>query len=287
MTDETPPGSFNNELRGGRRYEAAVMLKYPFLAFSERRTKELRFPDASGKITLVVETDRAKGMAFVSDVNVLIWVISELHERIKVRHEPRRDIVLSIARSKLLRYIGKEPGGSQHEDLIQTLERLRATRVTTNLPFETTGGEVCSFSLLEGCDEDKADPTDPVWTIKPPEWLIDVIGQKNSTVPINLDSMKLHGLRRCVYRYALATVGDSTSHQVHLDPARAADRFGATGKGAVPMMRFRLKKLVEALEYAEAQRFEPENERQPIIPDYTVTSAKDGITIQRVGTVFV
>ena len=302
MTDETPPGEPDADPHGGLRYEAAVMLEYPFVALAHSRTEELRFPDASGKITLVVKTDGTKGMAFVSDLNVLIWVITELHERVNVRDEHRDDIVLSIARSKLLRYIGKQPGGPQHKDLVETLERLHATRVETNLPSKVTRGELHSFKLLERCDVDDTDPTDPVWTLTPSDWLIDIV-QKKHIKPINPDSMKLHGIERCVYRYARATVGDDSSRQVHLDPARAADRFGLTGKGAVSMMRFRLKRMVEKLASAEALQSgkatpddtrppggkgrAPKKKRPPIIPDYTVTaSATDGITIQQAGTIF-
>ena len=289
MTDETPPGDI--EPHDGQRYEAAVMLEFPFLALAEGRTEDIRFPDKSGDITLLVTTERAKGMAFVSDVNILIWVITELRERIRVRHEPRRDIVLSITRSRLLRYIGKRPGGAQHEDLAEALERLCATRVETNLPFKVTGHNVCAFSLLEGCDRDDTDPTDPVWTITPPDWLIDVVEQ-DLIVRIHPDSMKLRGIPRCVYRYARARVKDDLFKFVDLDPARAIDRFGSTAP--VPTMRDKLKRLVGDLERTKALRSgkaalgdaklsggaKPRKEPQVIIPDYLVTpSAKDGVTL--------
>ncbi|SFM04942.1 replication initiator protein A [Methylobacterium pseudosasicola] len=291
MTDETPPGGATADPHGGHRYEAAVMLEFPFLALAEGRTEDIRFPDKSGDITLLVTTERTKGMAFVSDVNILIWVITELRDRIRVRHEPRRDIVLSITRSKLLRYIGKGPGGAQHEDLASTLERLCATRVETNLPFEVTGRKVLTFWLLERCEPDDTDPTEPGWAITPPDWLIDVVEQ-DLIVRIHPDSMKLHGIPRCVYRYARARVRDALFSFVDLDPARAIDRFGSTA--SVPTMRDKLRRLVGDLERTKALRSgkaalgdaklsggaKPRKERQVIIPDYLVTpSATDGVTL--------
>ena len=225
-------------------------------------------------------------------------MISELRERIHVRHEPRHSIVLSIARSQLLRYIGKQRGGSQYDDLAASLERLCATHVKTNLPLKMTGGKVQSFALLERYEPDDAYATDPVWTITPPEWLVDIVHQ-DLIVPVHPNSMNLSGIARCVYRYARATIGDTT-RCVHLDPARAADRFGATGKGAVPMMKLRLKRLVESSTATEApggEMIASSNEPRPTIrktgarrpwgiPHYTiVASAKGGVDIVPLGVV--
>lgn len=290
MTDERTMDGFSARPHGSPCYEAEVMLNYPFLALGKGCTEELSFFDASNKTRLVVTTDRPDGMAFVSDVNVLIWVISELRERLLVRNEDRRDIVLSIAHSKLLRYIGKSPGGRQSKLLYGTLERLCATRVETNLPLKMTKGKVFTFHLLERCEPSDAD--DPVWTITPPDWLIEVVQQK-CIVRVNPDSMKLTGIPRCVYRYARATVGDSVGF-MDLDPARAADRFGSTGKTRVRSMRHKLKKLVADLERSRMpgnepsepqgstapRGEEPKPERQIAIPDYRITaSPTDGITI--------
>lgn len=290
MIDERAFDGFSPGAQGSPCYEAEVMLEYPFLALAEGQTAELRFPGASDGTRLVVTTNRPNGMAFVSDMNVLIWVICELRERLLIRGEHRRDIVLSIAHSKLLRYIGKSPGGRQSKLLHGTLERLCATRVETNLPLKMTKGKVFTFHLLERCE--RSDVDDPVWTITPPDWLIEVVRQK-CIVRVNPDSMKLNGIARCVYRYARAKLGDGVGF-VDLDPARAADRFGSTGKIRVRSMRHKLKKLVADLdrsrmpgnEPSEPQGStaprgkEPKSERQIAIPDYRITaSPTDGITI--------
>lgn len=276
---------------GGHRYEVEAMMLFPFLALGEGRTKLIRFPDKSGQITHTVETDRAQGMAFIEDLNVLIWVITELRERIHVGGRPRRDLVLSIARSDLLRFIGRERGGRQWKLLDATLERLCKTRVTTNLPRKVTGGEVQTFTLLEDCSW--GDAADPVLTLVPPQWLVDVVGNRDAIMRVNPASMRLTGIERCIYRYARARVPPEICSPVLLDPARAVDRFGSMGRAAG--MRFKLKKLVKELERAEALRSNgtatdetdiqdgkvSKRDRPVIIPDYIVTaSATDGIAME-------
>ncbi len=241
------------EPHGGHRYEVKAMMLFPFLALGEGRTEPIRFPDRSGQITHRVETERARGMAFIEDLNILIWVITSCASASTSlanpdATSPYRSPVRPVAvhREERGGFSGNCSNATTRTPAHDTHDRHAEQR---EAKAGDRGIEVQTFTLLEDCSWD--DAADPVLTLVPPQWLVDVVGNRGRHHAGQPASMRLAGIERCIYRYARATVPPRSAApylSIRPAPSIASARWGVRGYA------FKLKKLIEDLERAQALR---------------------------------
>lgn len=245
-------------------------MEYPFLSLQKKRTKPIEY---RGKgIYLSIDSDRRFSIATIWDWDLVIFAASHLNDAIEAGQQPSPRI--RFVPYDCLRQLGRSTGGKDYRELAQSIRRLRATLVITNIRGDDGAGEEQPFSWLMWYKipkrytrsamtpeepEGEPDPSRP-WEIELPLWLYNAILRQREILAVHPDYFKLTGgLERWLYRLARKAVPD---------------------KAEVPAIPFRMETLYERSGVIEpkrnfARRIRKMAENQPL-PEYGLRIDREG-----------
>ena len=201
-------------------------MERPFFALSKRRTAPIEY--RAGDLFVRVSAPSKYGLATIWDADVLIWAASQITDaRNRGKpHGPR----LSFMPYDLLRAIRRGTSGRDYERLRETLRRLTATTVETNVRVPD-GGRAAMFHWVERWTEetDQAGNSRGM-VIELPAWLYEALneGRVLAVDPAYFDLTS--GTARWLYRVVRKHAGNRdagwafTMRQLH-DKSGTVQRF--------------------------------------------------------------
>jgi plasmid replication initiation protein len=123
-------------------------MERPFFSLAKRkRLKPIEYTSPNGEVFVNVYPNPEFGMATIWDADVLIWAASTLND---MRKRGMNDLprTLHFHAHDLLRTICRETGGRQYQLLRESLARLQATSIVTNIRVQR-GKKHRQFSWIE------------------------------------------------------------------------------------------------------------------------------------------
>ena len=247
-------------------------MEYPFLSLQKGRTKSIEFRNAS--VALEVHASEKFGLATIWDWDLIIFVASHLNDAIEAGNTPSPRI--QFVPYDCLHQIGRGTGGKDYRELAQSIRRLSATLIITNIRDEDQPdeGSEGGFHWLSGFKIPKKytrlhltpddphgepDPSRP-WEVELPAWLYNSILRRREILAVHQDYFNLTGgLERWLYRLARKAVPDKANPAaIHFRMDTLHKRSGSTRP--LRMFAFDIRKMAES---------------QPL-PEYSLRIDKDG-----------
>jgi plasmid replication initiation protein len=230
-------------------------MEYPFLALQKKRTKPITY--RKGNVSLSVAADVRFSIATIWDWDLIIFAASHLNDAIESGLEPSPRI--RFVPYDCLRQLGRSTGGKDYRELAQSIRRLRATLVITNIRQDDGAGEEEPFSWLASykipkrytqsamtpdAPDGEPDPARP-WEIELPLWLYNAILRRKDILAVHPDYFRLKGgLERWLYRLARKAVPDKAEiPALHFRMDTLHERSGTTRP--LRMFAFDIRKLAE------------------------------------------
>ena len=108
-------------------------MERPFFSLAKRkRLKPIEYVSPNGEVFVNVFPNQEFGMATIWDADLLIWAASTLNN---LRKQSRNDLprTLHFQPYDLLKTINRPTGGRQYQLLRESLGRLQATTIVTNI----------------------------------------------------------------------------------------------------------------------------------------------------------
>jgi plasmid replication initiation protein len=113
----------------------AMVLPLVSLA-KQKRTKPIEWRAADGSRWVRVTANATHGMATIWDLDVVVWLVSQLNAFAEKGEVPPR--TLRFRPHDMLRSIGRDVGGDHYRELEAALNRLRGTMIETNVRLPQT-----------------------------------------------------------------------------------------------------------------------------------------------------
>lgn len=233
-------------------YDLRVLMERPFLALAGKPIAALppyRSPD--GRLSLhVVATDPARGVATIRDADILIYLVSLLDRRLKA--EPERALnhqgdapALIVNVKALLEAVGRPTGGRQRQLLLESLDRLSGSIITTNIRPDGSLGATETFALVSGWERLAGRPG---LRVVLSDWIVEAVS-KAALLDLSPDYFALRpGYERWLYRVARKHAGS----QVEGWKVRVGVLHSKSGIVS-PLTRFRseLRRVIETTDFPE------------------------------------
>jgi plasmid replication initiation protein len=230
-------------------------MEHPFFSLSKTPDKRVRRYENGDKWLEV--TPSVKGLATIYDKDILIYCISQIMAKLNRGESVGRHV--KIIALDMLKFINRKTGGTQYAQIIEALERLRGTGITTNIPTgdtTTTKG----FGLIDGFDIQHHPKTDRILSLEVTlsDWVFNAIrGQE--VLSLHRDYFRLKKpLERRIYEIARKHCGQQTEWKIGI--ALLKKKCGS--QGSERDFRTVLKDLAEGNH----------------LPDYTVSLSDDAVT---------
>lgn len=247
-------------------------MEYPFLSLQKGRTKAITYRDKN--VALEVHAPAKFGLATVWDWDLIVFAASHLNDAIEAGREPSPRV--RFVPYDCLRQIGRSTGGKDYKELAQSIRRLAATLVITNIRDEDQPDEGMEggFHWLAGfkipkkytrlhmtpdAPDGDPDPARP-WEIELPPWLYNAILRRRDILAVHPDYFQLTGgLERWLYRLARKAVPDKAEiPAIHFRMDTLHERSGSTRPRR--MFAFDIRKMAES---------------QPL-PEYGISIRREG-----------
>lgn len=189
-------------------------MEHPFYSLSKKPDFTVRRYEHNGK-TIEVKPS-ARGLATIYDKDILIYCISQIIAKSRDGTRPSKDI--AIVAQDMLQFCNRTTGGKDYEALVEALERLQGTQITTNIP---TGGEIQTeiFSLIDRARLRRSDATDRIMELRVTlsDWVFNAI-QAQEVLTLHRDYFRLRRpLERRVYEIARKHCGQQDQWRVTVD----------------------------------------------------------------------
>lgn len=123
-------------------------MQRPFFSLAKsKRVKPIEYTSPDGSVSVSVTANPTVGMATIWDADIIIFLISALHEE---KRAGKNDLspVFRIHPAHLLTRIGRDVSGSAYQRLLDALDRLQTTTVKTNIRARANRETV--FSWIDG-----------------------------------------------------------------------------------------------------------------------------------------
>lgn len=119
-------------------------MEHPFYSLSKRPETAVRRYEHNGHWLEIIPS--VKGLATIYDKDILIYAISQLMAKLKAGQKISKRV--RINSHEFLAFSNRGTGGKDYKALVESLERLGGTRITTNI---RTGDEeqIDTFGLIE------------------------------------------------------------------------------------------------------------------------------------------
>lgn len=190
-------------------------MEHPFFSLSKQKDTEIRRYEHNGNWLEIVPS--VKGLATIYDKDVLIYCISQIMEKLKRQEKVSQRV--KITSYDLLIFTNRGTSGRDYDRLVEAIDRLAGTRITTNI---RTGDEEQreSFGLIDAAAIRRKHELDGrlLWVeIKLSDWVFNAIrGQEVLT--LHKDYFRLgKPLERRIYELARKHCGRQSTWQISLE----------------------------------------------------------------------
>lgn len=240
------------------------MMERPFFSLAKsKRVKPIDYRSPDGKLWVHVSASPDYGMATIWDADILIYCASALADMARrgVNDVPRK---LHLMPYDLLRAIGRPTTGRAYELLAQSLDRLVATTVKTNIRAENR--REATFSWLDGWTQlvDEKTERSRGMTIELSNWFYEGVLMQGGVLSIDRAYFDISGGReRWLYKVARKHAGGAGEAGFAISMPTLFEKSGAEGQ--YRRFKFEILKIAERDElpgYALAVE-QPEGKREP------------------------
>jgi plasmid replication initiation protein len=207
------------------------MMERPFFSLAKsKRTKPIEYASPDGKLWVNVSANPSYGMATIWDADILIYCASMLADiqRRGINDIPR---TLHIMPYDLLRAIGRPTTGRAYELLGQSLDRLVATTVKTNIRAENR--REATFSWLDGWTQlvDELTERSRGMTLELSNWFWEGVLMKGGVLSIDRAYFDITGGReRWLYKVARKHAGGAGDSGFAISMPTLFEKSGAEGE---------------------------------------------------------
>ena len=190
-------------------------MEHPFYSLSKKRDTEIRKYEHNGNYVEI--TPSVKGLATIYDKDILIYCISQIMEKLKRQEKVSQRV--RITSHDLLVFTNRGTSGRDYDALVEAIERLAGTRITTNIK---TGDEeqIDSFGLIDAAAIKRKLGNDGrlLWVeIKLSDWVFNAI-RSEEVLTLHRDYFRLgKPLERRIYELARKHCGRQTTWQISLE----------------------------------------------------------------------
>lgn len=220
------------------------MMERPFFSLAKsRRVKPIDYTSPDGKLWVHVSASPEYGMATIWDADILIYCASVLADMVRrgVNDVPRK---LHLMPYDLLRAIGRPPTGRAYELLAQSLDRLVATTIKTNIRAENR--REATFSWLDGWTQlvDEKTERSRGMTIELSGWFWEGVMMQGGVLAIDRAYFDITGGReRWLYKVARKHAGGAGEGGFAISMPVLFEKSGA--EGDYRRFKFEIIKLAE------------------------------------------
>jgi plasmid replication initiation protein len=214
------------------------MMERPFFSLAKtKRAKPIDYTSPDGKLWVNVSANPTYGMATIWDADILIYCASMLADMARrgVNDIPRK---LHIMPYDLLRAIGRPTTGRAYELLGQSLDRLVATTVKTNIRAENR--REATFSWLDGWTQlvDEKTERSRGMTLELSNWFWEGVLMQGGVLSIDRAYFDITGGReRWLYKVARKHAGGAGQGGFAIAMPTLFEKSGADG----PYRRFKFE----------------------------------------------
>ncbi|MDF2495969.1 replication initiator protein A [Sphingomonas sp.] len=207
------------------------MMERPFFSLAKsKRVKPIDYQSPDGKLWVHVSANPDYGMATIWDADILIYCASVLADMARrgVNDVPRK---LHLMPYDLLRAIGRPTTGRAYELLGQSLDRLVATTIKTNIRAENR--REATFSWLDGWTQlvDEKTERSRGMTIELSNWFWEGVMMTGGVLSIDRAYFDLTGGReRWLYKVARKHAGGAGETGFAISMPTLFEKSGAEGQ---------------------------------------------------------
>jgi plasmid replication initiation protein len=206
-------------------------MERPFFSLSKsKRMKPIEYGNENDGIFVTVQPHQEFGMATIWDADILIWAASVLCD---MKNRGANDIPreLKFQPHDLLKAIGRGTGGKDYLQLKDSLERLKATVVTTNIRAKR-GQKTTMFSWIDQWDDlvDAQTKESRGMTLTVSDWFYRGVTEDGGVLSIDPAYFSITGGReRWLYRVARKHAGGNGANGFAISMPVLFDKSGAEG----------------------------------------------------------
>lgn len=220
------------------------MMERPFFSLAKsKRVKPIDYTSPDGKAWVHVSANPDYGMATIWDADILIYCASILADMARrgLNDVPRK---LHLMPYDLLRAIHRPTTGRAYELLGQSLDRLVATTIKTNIRAENR--REATFSWLDGWTQlvDERTERSRGMTIELSNWFYEGVLMQGGVLSIDRAYFDLTGGReRWLYKVARKHAGGAGEAGFAISMPTLFEKSGA--EGAYRRFKFEIAKIAE------------------------------------------
>lgn len=220
------------------------MMERPFFSLAKtKRVKPIDYTSPDGKAWVHVSANPDYGMATIWDADILIYCASVLADMARrgLNDVPRK---LHLMPYDLLRAIHRPTTGRAYELLGQSLDRLVATTIKTNIRAENR--REATFSWLDGWTQlvDEKTERSRGMTIELSNWFYEGVLMQGGVLSIDRAYFDLTGGReRWLYKVARKHAGGAGEGGFSISMPTLFEKSGA--EGAYRRFKFEIAKIAE------------------------------------------
>jgi plasmid replication initiation protein len=206
-------------------------MERPFFSLSKsKRMRPIEYVNENDGIFVTVQPHQDFGMATIWDADILIWAASVLCD---MKNRGTNDIPreLKFQPHDLLKAIGRGTGGKDYVQLKDSLERLKATVVTTNIRAKR-GQKTTMFSWIDQWDDlvDAQTKESRGMTLSVSDWFYRGVTEDGGVLSIDPAYFSISGGReRWLYRVARKHAGGNGPNGFAISMPVLFDKSGAEG----------------------------------------------------------
>ena len=224
-------------------------MERPFFSLSKnKRLKPIGYTSPDGKVYVHVSANPEFGMATIWDADILIWAASMLCE-LKKRRANEIPRTLSFQPYELLKTIQRDTGGRQYKLLRESLARLQATTIRTNIRADKARRKERQFSWIESFTDvvDDQTQTSKGMSITLSDWFYEGVVMDGGVLSIDPLYFTISGGReRWLYRVARKHAGGAGEEGFAIGVPTLFEKSGA--EGDYRRFKFEMAKIVRANE---------------------------------------
>lgn len=183
-------------------------MEHPFYSLSKKPETTVRRYEHNGNWLEV--TPSVKGLATIYDKDILIYAISQIMAKLKNNEDINKRV--RINSHDFLKFTNRGTGGKDYKSLVESMERLRGTMITTNIK---SGGEeqIDTFGLIDSSSIRRKYGLDGrlLWVeLSLSDWVFNAI-KAQEVLTLHRDYFRLRKpLERRVYELARKHCGSQT-----------------------------------------------------------------------------
>ena len=206
-------------------------MERPFFSLAKRkRLKPIEYVSPNGEVFVNVFPNAEFGMATIWDADILIWAASTLNN---LRKQSKNDLPRTLAFQPydLLKTIERPTGGHQYHLLRESLGRLQATTIVTNIRV-TKGKKQRQFSWIESWTDHVDDGTQQSrgMSLTLSDWFYEGILMDGGLLAIDPSYFSITGGReRWLYRVARKHAGGAGEGGFAIPLPTLFEKSGAEG----------------------------------------------------------